>query len=392
MPVIKCTYAEFDKPASEDNEGLVSYEIEFLVETTNGAIMPPDLVVAQAEAITGAGMVQVPSRGSVYNFLGSVDASSICKRRSIELVNAEDSHDLWIIRAFFEPLQDGESIEKYTQAHPRFWLPEVHTEWVERDVLLTKALCLGAELRYNDGSNDVVKLVGLPGIEYGPGESLENELVAIANACGQQPIDPLVEQRFYPLRHVRRYYPSEDAIDTLNLTFQETVNDGNFLGGTTGQWRYKITTAGEKKNKYVPGVGVVPYVEGTTIFEGNQETHDRFVLNNGMVAFKKDLTQDPPTYYTKTVKNVNALDTGGDIPDPLPDVTVNELFPILVPADQGEEENQPASEPLNLNADGTYTPNVEGSFIRYRHLTPTDYGDFLLPFSDQANFPWPLGS
>ena len=386
MPVIKSTLAEdFEKSGVENNEGMVSYEVKYLVRTTAGVLMNPGTVMAEAETIATGD--QVPTRGSIYNILGSSDSSSICKRRTIKVRDPEEDQDLWEVVAFFEPLQNGESIEKFTQPHPKLWLPEVRTDWVERDEPVTVAKCLGIEIDYVDGSSEPQKTYNdLTGADIGPGTDSADLFIPIVNAAGQQPIDFLVDQKLFPMRKIKRWYPDEFSIDDLNNTYEGTANLGTFLGGSDKQWRYRITVAGEKKQKFVPTVGIVEYVEGITTFEGKRETHDKFILNNGMAAFRKDVSG---AYITEDYTDVDAVDNAGASEDPLPEATRNKLFPILIPsADEGEGD-QPTSEPLNLNSDGTYTPGISGRYVRWQNLETVSYAGFLLPFSGVTEHPWP---
>lgn len=333
MAVVWSKIDEYGRDSQEDEDGRFSMTVHYKVLVDNNNYDGPQVIREAAFASPNP----IPQRGDTYDVLGSNDTGAFCRTRNASLVDDEDP-TLWRIRCRFEPLRSGENPDHLQNPNPLDWTHSIHITWVEDQELIDEATCL----------TDLEGAERGPSYPASPGTPGANDPGPLVNAANVQTIDPIFDTIYRPVLNIRKMYASEQAIIDLNDTYERTTNNGIYYGAPARFWRYQLTKSEGIKRKHVEGLGLIEYVPGVTVLEGNKKLWTRKILNNGFAAMKKS----GGSYQVDTDNK-------------------RKLFDIQVENDDGEKER--TSEPLNLNADGTFTPQIQANNIEYLNLTETDY-------------------
>ncbi len=335
LAVTKCYLKEDqDWPLSQDDDGRYSYETKYIV-VANQKDPVNALVLQLAQAFGTTSLDQVPTRGDRFTYNGAIDYSSFAQQFQMKRIRRAANSSTWEVTVGFRPLASSQTQAQLQTEDPRSWDTEIWVEWVEEQVPITSATCLTALAGAERGPS-------FPGNEPGP----------IVNAANQQPIDPLTRPVYRPILNILSNFTNEAAIAARNNSFTDTVNSDTFLGEAAGTWKF-LVCAGQRRKSVAVGAATISYYPAITKVEYRKTGWNLNILNNGMVSFRKN---------------------GGSY---IQDGTDNKLFPILVPAEDAGSDDTVASEPLNLNADGTFTPGVQGNNISYNYLTSTAYAGLL---------------
>jgi hypothetical protein len=359
---MSCVYNEHSRVGTYGEDAKGAYRVEWIVvvrdNTAEKVGAHPIGIIERCNGdVTGTAdniTDPVPVWGASYVFLDSGDLGSFCQSITAEQVDKADQN-VWKVTADYRPPKRGSSQQRIQEKNPLSWPPEVSVKWNSQDKPIEQAYC------YSD-MPQVHRGVGSDRAEPGP----------IMNAVGQQTIDPQMKTVYHPILTIKRNYASWTTAITLNNTYQGTTNNDVFLGGPARCFKFLVAESEALQQKQVEGVGLVNYYPTTIQIEFKSDTWDLLVLNNGLVCFQKKLFGSTFLYVKKDGTSVNPGDQLG-------------LFPCQIPQSASNPTPVDASDPVNLDLDGTQLYSIYGSsyygtpmatHITYRYLTEVDYSPF----------------
>src|SRR6185295_9547486 len=112
---------------------------------------------------------------------------------------------------------------KLTETDPLLWPTEYWVEWTEEQIPLTEA----------KNVEEMIYALRSP-----------NTLGPVTNACGVEFSEPLMKTIYYPVLHAQKAYETLDEIVALNVTYQNTTNNGSYFGAGQRKAKYLGTESG----------------------------------------------------------------------------------------------------------------------------------------------------
>lgn len=384
--ILKCLLALQDRGVKVDQSGFNKYELKWLVVVDDDSLVGAQ-VLELAQGVTGPDFDPVPEFGDSYSVNSYEDLTGVgAIDFDCHLIDNEDG-SLWEIVVGFGP-PTGPQGQPFD---PLSWETEYWWEWEEVEIPVEEASCLD----------------DLPTIMRGPTYETEYSFDngfdimrtprgPIVNAAGQQTIDPLTTVLYRPvLCSLKNYQYAINSMITHRAFFNcincESDPAITFLGDPHHTWKFLFSLADKRQFKKV-GASQIGYYPTLTKLVYDPRTWIRKVLNNGQTCFRNT------EYYVS--------DPGIHGPTLLLDPRTNE--PLLVPAsvhqlkdtfvigtpdnpvqegnaqpEMDDLEEVAASEPVNLNFDGTQIldPSIPANHIRYLDYGEADFND-LDPFAE----------
>ena len=400
MAIIKCELDEQERGIKTGKEDQGEYTLfwKVCVDDENHSGLT---VLIDSRQVT-APNDPVPQYGDVYSFLDGTDEGAYALEFECNLLNKEDPYH-WYIKVEYKALSGGKSRQQVQEPNPLKWDPEYWIEYTEEQVPVEKARCLGIR-KASEIDPSKMAWFSLSAIKRGPyyaqGSAMqeydENAPVIkgqrlakkgpIVNAAGQQTIDPLTrnDYRFIICAQInlRSYL---DAV-LLHQRWEDSTNLDVFLGAPPRSWKWLGALPEKRQEKEVSGYGTVVYYPTVVRLEyrpehepGLQNGWDLKFLNNGQVCVRhvisggeiqtdkyiNDPTTNKPALFPVEIRQIksSAIETL----DLNPDATLTE----------DDFEFVEASEPVNLNWDGTplLNPEDKAQHIYYRYLEDKMYTD-----------------
>lgn len=311
------------EPGSVDKNNGRHYEVTFEVDQTDGGALACGVAVVIAAQALGTN--PVPLQGDDYSYDSFTDLDSFCQEISWSRPNPVDKPKRWHVVCKYDPV-DGTDPGSISEPDPLLRPVEYWIEWAEEQVVLDEAAIVEDLSHIGRAANSVGRVV---------------------NSCGVEFTEPLMKTIYYPVLHCQKAYATLDEIVALNLTYQGTTNNGTFFGAGAREAKYLTTESGR-----IQRLSGTDFYMGVTRIWFKDDTWDRRPLNNGWSHFK----HDGAAYELDAASNPK-------------------LFKNLVFDDPDDDEQDvPASEPLNLALNGTLRKTDEaGIYLTYRDLAEVDY-------------------
>ena len=252
-----------------------------------------------------------PAYFSTYNLLGESDPSAFLKEATCDPLDEENSTH-FIGTAIWSPINGEEETDPHTSRENPLARPTIYwREWEEINVPVEKGW-----------NNPALPGINRPADTLGP----------IQNAAGQEPSSPIIKSKRIPVMVAQKNYATLAQIDAIQQTFGDSVNDSTYANYPQGEACFRGITASRPQYE-----GGVRYYTGTIRVAFQKGGWDYEMVNRGWKYL-----------------------LGGE----LREATV---------ADQNGNQ-VPVAEPINLEIDGSRTPDGQiGTIINYRHRPRVDY-------------------
>lgn len=269
MSVVNSRLTKAANPVTEDDIGRRTYQVTWEVITDDEAD-DGGIVLTQARALVASATVHpVPERGDHYVYpnpeLGgsgqSIDLGSFATRFGANRPNPETKPLNWLVTVNYQPPRNGQSQQQIQQPDPIQWPTTYNITWVEEQ----------AEQRQGKNVADLGH-IGRPADTEGP----------LVNAAGQ-PFDfPVMVTRYQPLITIRKNYATLAEINTVNDTYQGTVNSTTWEGYAPRTAKFLTCEAGQEQQH---PVSAARYYPGTTRVQIDVDEWDLIIPNTGLKCF-----------------------------------------------------------------------------------------------------------
>lgn len=281
---------------------------EFIYSATY-RILTDDRAMAAYNVLDGAALSSphaFPSYFSTYALFDDADASSFMKDVTID----QDAKNatVWTATATWSPIKGASEADAHTSRTDPIIRPVIYSrEWEE------------IQIPVEEGWNQE----GLPGIGR-----TANTFGPIQNAAGQEPSTPIIKSKRIPVVVAKKNFTTLDEIDQLERNFGDSLNDRAYLGYAKGECLFRGMSVSEPK-----------FEGGTSYF----------------TAVIRIACQRGGWNYEMVNRGWKYLDIAGELAE-------------AKVKDPDTGENVPVSEPINLELDGTRTPDGSiGTIINWRH-------------------------
>lgn len=252
-----------------------------------------------------------PAYFATYLLYGISDPSAFMQAADCRQLSDNEA-STWIANATWSPIKDNEETDDHTSRENPLNRPVVYyREWEEISVPIEKA--------WNE--------TALTGI----GRAVET-LGPIQNAAGQEPSTPIMTTKRIPIYVAEKNYATQAEIDDLERTYGNTLNNGNYGQYSAGECLFRGVSS--SKPRYEGGQR---YFTGTIRIAAQRGGWTFAMVNRGFKVLEGGVLKEA------TVQDKNG-------------------------------KQVPVSEPVNLELDGSKTPDGQiGTIIDYRLQEKTDF-------------------
>lgn len=252
-----------------------------------------------------------PSYFATYSLLGDSDPSAFMQEVDIQQID-DNNTSVWMATATWSPIKGADNADGHTSRQNPLLRPTIYSrEWEE--------ISIPVERGWNE---QALNGIGRAADTLGP----------IQNAAGQEPSTPIMKTKRIPVIVAEKNYANLAAIDAIETTFGDSLNDATYQGYAAGECLFRGISASRPK-----------YEGGTEYYTGTI----RIACQKGGWS------------YEMVNRGFKFLD-GGE----LKEATIKDTL--------GQEV--PVTEPVNLELDGSRTADgAVGTVINYRHRPEVDF-------------------
>ncbi|MEM8668722.1 MAG: hypothetical protein AAGG48_14475 [Planctomycetota bacterium] len=245
-----------------------------------------------------------PDYFATYSLYGTSDPSAFMQEADCDAQD-DKTTSIWIANAVWSPIRNTEASDTHTSRSNPLSRPVIYSrEWEEISVPVEKGW-----------NNEALTGISRAADTEGP----------IQNAAGQEPSTPILSTKRIPVIVAKKNYATLNEIDAIESTYGDSLNTGTFGAYSAGECLFRGITASQARYE-----GGVQFYTGTTRIACQKGGWSYAMVNRGYKFLDSGVLTE-----------ATALDDSG-----------NEV---------------PVAEPINLELDGSRTPDGSiGTIINYR--------------------------
>lgn len=394
MGIVSCLLMPSSRAAKTNSDNRGIYEKKWLVEIDDPNHHGKTILELCRNLEETAKTQKVDKYSDPFIYLDARDDNARAQEFDVDPYSDDKADwNLFYITAKFYPWPDDGGGGQDPRIDPLDWRTQFWGDWHEVTVPEELGSCMTnlPSILRGPGFETPIDFGG-SGIIFNPGHTPKAPFV---NAAGQQTIDPLTKTIYNYILYAEKNYPSALNSNLLNTEFRNSVNTiGNyedppdtpvlFMGDAGHYWRYLISKTEKRHTKEYEGQ-LLEYYPTVTAIEFNPLTWDRLVLNNGQVCFRKTYIAGEGDVFIENPVTGKPLLLPAIVSQLKDDFVINTSAsgnPGTQPV-RTDFEEVPASEPVNLNTDGTQItdPDTPANHIKYYSYEEKDFNT-LSPYQE----------